>query len=175
MRKSRAKKKSDGQIAAAELCIAQDDGPYRDDVRPRVNRKKLLEAVDYPYADQWLMMWSGSHITPDQEARWSKLMRIRAAIRELSSWADKLGGIEPAADDPRSAPVTKEALFIAVHGKKPENTAQASRWYKDKVAPVCDPVPRNPAMRGKVTVNLLLFAERFGPEAADAVKDSSTK
>lgn len=169
MRKSRAKRKSDGQIASAELRIASDDGPYAEWVRPRVHRRKLLEAVEYPYADQWLAMWSGSHLTPDQEARWSTLMRIRAAIRELSTWADELGQSEPASDDRRSKSVTKETLFRAVHGKAPKHTAQASRWYASEVAAYCDPTPRRASTRGKVTVNLRLFAERFGPAAIAAL------
>lgn len=165
MRKSRAKRPvfSEGDIARHEADIAVDSGPYAQWVRPSVDRRALLDAVTYPYADQWLSMYAGHGVSDEQEERWRTLFRIRAIQRELSDWADELGADAPSPDDPRSHRITKAELFEVVNKRPPRNTASASRWFAAKVAPNCGPSPRRG--RGKVTVNLNLFAKTFGNDA----------
>lgn len=169
-RPSRAKPWSAADLARLDTDLAhvtEKENPYWEDVRPMVDREALLRAVTYPQFDT-ILAEEGKRrgLSLEDEWRWSRLCRIRAAMRELAAMEQELGDATPKArpDDPRNKiPVPKIALWRLVHpGQEPEQQNTASRWYANKVFPIADPTPHDPTSREHVTINLRLFAERFG-------------
>lgn len=156
-----------GRIDTELARVTEAENPYAEFVRPTVDREALLRAVSYPQFDAILAAESARRgLTLSDEAKWRRLCRIRAAMRELLAMEDELGTVKPVVrpGDPRNQiPVTKDALWRLVHpGQEPEQQNTASRWYASKVYPVVDPTPHDPKSRERVTINLRLFAERFG-------------
>lgn len=169
-RRSRAKPVTNDQLARIEEELAnvtEAENPYAQWVRPQVDREALLRAVHYPQFQFALNLELGRDtINLDDAGRWRRLCLIRAAMRELRKMEQELGEVVPVAqpNDPRNrTPVTKETLWRLTHpGREPRNTAEVSRWYAREVFPFVDPSVSDPASRKRLTINLRLFAERFG-------------
>jgi hypothetical protein len=179
-RRSRRKKLSDAQLARAEQTLATGNTEiapgidYGPEIRPKVDRDALLRAVDYAHFDWTLHLLQTSRapaegaISPEAAARWRTLARLRAIQRECADWIAELGGnVEPAQPgDSRSRRVSKGELFAVVKGRRPANSAEASRWFAQHRSKL-DPEPNDPLSRAKVTVNLRMLMEHF-PEADPA-------
>lgn len=139
-------------------------------VDPAVDRHALIQAVlCWNFESELFSRLSKGDA--ERTYRWLLLCRARAAMDELRALVDDLDPkgdtrAPTLADDPRNTvPVTKEALWRLAHpGRKPEQTNTASRWFADNVAGPhgCDPDPSDPRSRAWVTVNLRLFAAKFG-------------
>lgn len=146
-------------------------------VDPAVDRAAIIRAVlcrDFEN-ELFRQQFERGSVDAQQAFRWLLLCRVRAAMNELKAMADELrDAAAPVREgDPRNTvPVPKDTLWrLANPGRDPKNTAEVSRWYADAIPGPhgCDPDPSNPKDRGWVTVNLRLFAAKFGL-SLDAVR-----